>query len=107
TALKNITHIERPDGSNFKSFPSGHTATAFMTAEYLRQEYKDVSPWIPVAGYAVAAATGYMRLYNNKHWASDVFAGAAIGVLSTQFTYYCQAKIKHHHGLKHHPASLN
>jgi len=107
TALKNITHIERPDGSNFKSFPSGHTATAFMTAEYLRQEYKDVSPWIPVAGYAAAVATGYMRLYNNKHWASDVFAGAAIGVLTTQFTYYCQAKIKHHQQLKRHHASLN
>lgn len=107
TALKSITHVERPDGSNFKSFPSGHTATAFMTAEYLRQEYKDVSPWIPVAGYAAAAVTGYMRLYNNKHWASDVFAGAAVGVLGTQLTYYLQARAKHHYAMKHHNVSYN
>lgn len=33
--LKNITHVQRPDGSSFNSFPSGHTATAFAGAEFL------------------------------------------------------------------------
>jgi membrane-associated phospholipid phosphatase len=47
--LKNITHVQRPDGSSFNSFPSGHTATAF--AEFLWQEYKDVSIWYGISGY--------------------------------------------------------
>ncbi len=40
-SLKSITRVERPDGSSRNSFPSGHTATAFMGAEFLWQEYKD------------------------------------------------------------------
>jgi len=38
-------------------------------------------------GYAVAAATGILRLYNNKHWFSDVVAGALIGILSARLAY--------------------
>jgi membrane-associated phospholipid phosphatase len=45
TILKNTSKVARPDGSDTKSFPSGHTATAFMGAEFLYQEYKDVSVW--------------------------------------------------------------
>jgi hypothetical protein len=86
--LKKITHVERPDHSGFNSFPSGHTTTAFASAEFLRQEYKDVSPWYGVAGYAVAAATGAIRMYNNKHWLNDVVAGAGFGILSTKAAYW-------------------
>ncbi|MEO8582489.1 MAG: phosphatase PAP2 family protein [Flavitalea sp.] len=85
--LKKITHEERPDHSNFNSFPSGHTATAFAAAEFLRQEYKGVSAWYGIAGYAVAAATGILRMYNNKHWLSDVVAGAGVGIMSTKLAY--------------------
>ena len=80
--------VERPDGSSRNSFPSGHTATAFMGAEFLRKEYWDVSPWIGVAGYAVAAGTGFFRMYNNRHWLTDVLTGAGIGILSTQAAYW-------------------
>lgn len=86
--LKRITKVERPDGSSKNSFPSGHTATAFMGAEFLRKEYKDVSPWIGVAGYAVATSTGFFRMYNNRHWLTDVLTGAGIGILSTQAAYW-------------------
>lgn len=86
--LKSITRVERPDGSTFNSFPSGHTATAFMGAELLRREYRDVSPWIGVAGYAIAAGTGFFRMYNNRHWLTDVIAGAGIGILSVQIAYW-------------------
>ena len=86
--LKSTTHIERPDGSADNSFPSGHTATAFMGAEFLYQEYKDVSIWYGAGGYAVAAATGFLRMYNNKHWLTDVAAGAGIGMLSTKIAYW-------------------
>lgn len=86
--VKRTTHEMRPDGSDDLSFPSGHTATAFASAEFLRQEYKDVSPWYGIAGYAAATATGALRMYNNKHWFSDVVAGAGFGILSTKAAYW-------------------
>ncbi|GGI23768.1 phosphatase PAP2 family protein [Pedobacter mendelii] len=78
---------ERPNGNDENSFPSGHTASAFMAAEFLHQEYKDVNPWIGYAGYFVATATGTLRMYNNKHWFSDVVAGAGFGIASTKIAY--------------------
>jgi PAP2 superfamily len=93
-SLKKVTHLLRPDGSSYTSFPSGHTTEAFASAEFLRQEYKDVSPWYGVAGYATAAATGYLRMYNNKHWLSDVIAGAGFGIASTKIAYWIYPKIK-------------
>jgi membrane-associated phospholipid phosphatase len=92
--VKRISEKRRPDSSDALSFPSGHTATAFVSAEFLRQEYKDVSPWIGAGGYAVAIATGYLRMYNNKHWFSDVAAGAGIGILSTRVSYWLYPKAK-------------
>ncbi len=87
-ALKNGTKIERPDGSSKTSFPSGHTATAFMGAEFLRHEYKDVSVWYGIAGYTIAAGTGAFRIYNDRHWLTDVATGAGIGILSTKIAYW-------------------
>ena len=66
--LKQTTHVMRPDGSNDRSFPSGHTATAFMTATMLTKEYGHKSPWSGVGAYGMATATGLMRMANNKHW---------------------------------------
>lgn len=86
--VKNLTKVERPDGSSRNSFPSGHTATAFAGAEILRREYWQVSPWIGVAGYVVAATTGFLRMYNNRHWLTDVVAGAGIGILSAEAAYW-------------------
>jgi membrane-associated phospholipid phosphatase len=92
--LKKSTHVLRPDGSTYNSFPSGHTATSFMGAEFMRMEYKDVSPWYGVAGYAVAATTGTLRMYNNRHWLSDVVTGAGIGILSTKAAYFLYPKLQ-------------
>jgi len=85
---KNIICRERPDVSNNHSFPSGHTATAFVAAEFLHQEYKDKSIWISVGGYAMASFIGTARIYNDKHWLSDVVTGAGIGILSTKAVYW-------------------
>ena len=86
--LKETGNVVRPDGSSKNSFPSGHTATAFMGAEFLYQEYKDVSVWYGISGYLVAIGTGGLRLYNNRHWLTDVAAGAGIGMLSTKIAYW-------------------
>lgn len=94
TTIKHLADRPRPDGSNNYSFPSGHTANAFAAAEFLNQEYRDVSPWIGYAGYTVAAATGALRLYNNKHWLSDVVAGAGFGIASTKIAYLVYPHLK-------------
>ena len=88
STLKSTSKVMRPDGSSRNSFPSGHTATAFMGAEFLYQEYKDQSVWYGVAGYTLAAATGFYRMYNDRHWLTDVAAGAGIGMLSTKIAYW-------------------
>lgn len=94
SALKYSTKELRPDGSAWNSFPSGHTATAFMNAEFLFQEYKDQSPIYGIVGYATALSVGYLRVHNNKHWASDVITGAGIGILSTKVAYWSYPWVK-------------
>ena len=78
----------RPDGTSNNSFPSGHTATAFMGAHMFHKEYKDKSPLYSIAAYTIAAVTGVFRQLNNRHWISDVFAGAGLGIGVTEFSYY-------------------
>lgn len=93
---------ERPDGSTKNSFPSGHTATAFVAATVLHKEYGMTrSPWFSVGGYAVATATGFMRVMNNRHWISDVIAGAGIGILSTEVGYWIGDMIYKNKGITH------
>lgn len=89
----------RPDGSRNNSFPSGHTATAFMTASLLHKEYGWRSPWFSIGGYSAAAITGVSRLMNNKHWMSDVIAGAAIGIGSVHLGYFITDRIFKDRGL--------
>jgi hypothetical protein len=92
-STKALTGIERPNGKSH-AFPSGHTAQAFVSAEFMRQEYKGVSPWYGAAGYAVAIGTGVLRMYHNKHWFTDVVTGAGVGILSTRFSYWAYPKLK-------------
>ncbi|MDR1984662.1 MAG: phosphatase PAP2 family protein [Prevotellaceae bacterium] len=103
-ATKNITKRMRPDGSKNNSFPSGHTATAFVAAEFLHQEYKDKSVWISIGGYTMASLVGVSRILNDKHWVSDVVAGAGVGVISTKIVYwtypYMQKMFKRKKGKK-------
>jgi membrane-associated phospholipid phosphatase len=93
-SIKAITRVQRPDGGGTNAFPSGHTATAFAAAEFLRQEYKDVSPWYGVAGYVAAGTTGVLRMYNNKHWFRDILPGAGFGIISTKLAYWMYPSIK-------------
>ena len=59
------------------SFSSGHTTEAFALASVISEHYDSL--WVQVPAYGLASAVGYARLNNNRHWPSDVLAGATIG----------------------------
>jgi hypothetical protein len=86
-SLKEITHVQRPDGTTHDSFPSGHTAQAFATATFMAKEYNDQSMWESGGANSMATAVGVMRVLNNRHWVSDILSGAGIGILSTNLAY--------------------
>ena len=88
TVVKLCVDVRRPDQSAMNSFPSGHTFTAFVGAEILRREYGSEYPMVAVAGYAVAAGVGLMRVYNSRHWMADVLGGAGIGILAASAAYW-------------------
>lgn len=87
-SLKHTIHEMRPDGTDNHSFPSGHTAVAFCGVTTLMHEYRKVSPWIGVAGYAVATTVAVDRVRRNRHHWGDVVAGATIGVASAEAGYW-------------------
>lgn len=79
----------------YRSFPSGHTLTAFAAASAVTAE---TARWWPkqqlligTAMYGGATLVGLSRMYNNKHWASDVMMGAAIG------TFAGRKIVRYHH----------
>ena len=83
--LKYTIHEKRPDGTDNKSFPSGHSARAFMGAELVRMEY---GTGMGIAAYGTAIGVGCLRVYNDRHWWHDVAAGAGIGILSAHIAYW-------------------
>ncbi len=86
--LKYTVQRPRPDGSRNNSFPSGHTATSFMTATMLHKEYGWRNPWFSIGAYTVASASSVSRILNNKHWMTDLIGGAAIGIGAVHLGYY-------------------
>ncbi len=73
-------------GDEYRSFPSGHTVSAFAAAAAVTAETSRNAPntrWIvgPVL-YSGAALVGISRMYNNRHWASDIIVGAGIGTFA-------------------------
>jgi membrane-associated phospholipid phosphatase len=62
------------------SFPSGHTTAAFSIASVIATQYRDTK-WVPFAAYSVASLVGISRIYDNKHWLTDVIGGAVVGTL--------------------------
>ena len=85
-ALKSTVYETRPNGEGHESFPSGHAAVTFCSAEFLRARYG----WAYGApAYALAAFTGYSRVESDHHYWHDVIAGAGIGILSSWlFSYH-------------------
>lgn len=86
--VKYTVNETRPDGTSY-SFPSGHTANAFLGAHIAWKEFKDSSPVLAYSGYALATFVACSRVYNNRHWVADVVAGVGFGILSVELAYLC------------------
>ena len=99
--LKNVFHRHRPYQDSppnpylwegpfgdwaYTAFPSGHTTAAFAIATFMASVYKD-KPWIGVVSYGLATGVALSRVYDNMHWSSDVFIGAALGFAVGQTVY--------------------
>lgn len=91
--IKQLTHRHRPYQTNpsnpyiwdgpfsdfeYTSFPSSHSAAIFSIATVIASEYNDTF-WVPVISYAIAGLASVSRVYDDEHWASDVFFGAVLG----------------------------
>ena len=85
TVTKNLVDEKRPDSEAHNSFPSGHTAMAFVGAEMVRKEYGNA--W-GVGAYVFASGIGFMRMYNDRHWINDVLGGAGMGILAANIAYW-------------------
>lgn len=102
--VKNLTQRERPDGSDNKSFFSGHASTTFAASTFLFLELNDLynnwsvtrnNPFLKTtfnavsfsALYGWAGYVGYSRIRDKKHYVSDVVTGAAVGTLVSMFVY--------------------
>jgi len=99
--IKQLAHRHRPfqeavpnhsnwDGpfseARFTSFPSGHSTAAFSLATVFAMEYRKTI-WVPALAYTLAAGTAVSRLYDNKHWVSDVVVGSALGFVTGRFMW--------------------
>jgi membrane-associated phospholipid phosphatase len=82
-------------GDDYRSFPSGHAVAAFAAAAAVANEssrWWPGSKWlVGTVMYGGAGLVGVSRMYNNKHWASDVMMGAAIG------TFAGNKVVRYHH----------
>jgi membrane-associated phospholipid phosphatase len=102
--IKGFVKRERPDGSDTKSFISGHTSTTFATVTFLYRELNDIyDNWTFTKNdptlktimkistfslmYGWAGYVGYSRIRDNKHYLTDVIGGAAVGTLISYFLY--------------------
>jgi membrane-associated phospholipid phosphatase len=107
TVIKQISHRHRPfqdsvadpgqwDGpfSNLKytSFPSGHSALIFSLASVIASEYKD-QPWVTIVAYSIASGTALSRIYDDRHWASDVLAGSLLGYFTGRLLWKLNSSV--------------
>ena len=91
--LKRVVGENRPDATNNRSFPSGHTAWTFLGATMIERELGWRSPWYTFGGYTFASAVAMQRVVDCRHFPIDVAGGAVIGVLTGHLGYFIGDKI--------------
>ena len=96
-SIKFVIREERPDGSAYNSFFSGHSATAFLGAELVRHEYG--WGW-GAAAYTVATSVAVLRVYHKRHYWWDTVAGAGCGILSANIGYWTLKPVKRLFGIE-------
>ena len=91
-SLKLISRRTRPDGSDMRSFPSGHTSGAFTLSTILSRRHG----WrIGLPAFALASLTALARMEDSKHYASDVIAGAFLGLVVSRLVTPSGGDIAH------------
>ncbi|WP_346239028.1 phosphatase PAP2 family protein [Niabella insulamsoli] len=96
---KNLIRRQRPDATDqpfqfalpfakpkYTSLPSAHAAVAFTIATTLASEFPD-QKWLPPVAYSLASLTALSRVYEKRHWSSDILLGAALGYFATKAVY--------------------
>jgi len=76
--IKEMTARERPNGNDKRSFPSGHTSGSFTVAAVMETLY---GKHVGSAAYLLAGLVGAHRIHDDKHWLTDVIAGATLGTV--------------------------
>jgi hypothetical protein len=100
TALKLAFHRDRPNAAldeagwfnNGKSFPSGHTSFAFAVSRSYLNSLDDPSLATQALFYGLSTVTAFARTNDNKHWVSDVVAGALLGIYTADFVQHQHEK---------------
>ncbi|MBV7531589.1 phosphatase PAP2 family protein [Chitinophaga sp. sic0106] len=77
------------------SFPSGHSNTVMTVATAVAELYGKDHPWVPWVAYGIAGLTGITRMYENRHWSSDILIGMSLGHFVTKSVF------RHHRELEH------
>jgi hypothetical protein len=89
TSVYSVKHLSKVrsivDGSH-NAFPSGHTAQAFSAATLFNDNFAKGKLWLQCLSYSSASAVGVLRVLNERHWTSDVIAGAGFGILSAKIS---------------------
>lgn len=98
-SIKNSVNSPRPDGTDSRSFPSGHSAWAFAGATIMERELGWCSEWYTIGAYAFATGVAVERVLDGHHYPTDVFAGAGIGILATRLGYFVGDMIMGRKGL--------
>ncbi|MDP4268715.1 MAG: phosphatase PAP2 family protein [Bacteroidota bacterium] len=97
---KLLVHETRPDRRARESFPSAHTAMAFVSATFVSKELGYISPWVSAVAYLSAGYVGICRVADNAHYVNDVLMGAAVGMMTTQASYWAYDALKRRLGAK-------
>ena len=84
--VKHASKVPSIVNGSYNAFPSGHTTQAFSAATLFNDNFANGNVWLKTAPYASASTVGVLRILNERHWTSDVIAGAGFGILSAKLS---------------------